>query len=138
MALLSFVGTSLTYWLLECRGEVQLAGAARSRVLGGGALLFAGWLLHYAPFFVMERQLFLHHYLPAAAFKQLLIGLVVEHLCERLRAPAVTRTAVAVAVVVALAAAFVALAPLTYGLDTSPAHAERLRWRPTWDIKVSF
>ncbi|KAJ2708407.1 Dolichyl-phosphate-mannose--protein mannosyltransferase 1, partial [Coemansia spiralis] len=26
---------------------------------------FTGWLLHWIPFFIMGRQLFLHHYLPA-------------------------------------------------------------------------
>lgn len=29
---------------------------------------FAGWLLHYLPSFLMGRQLFLHHYLPALYF----------------------------------------------------------------------
>jgi dolichyl-phosphate-mannose--protein O-mannosyl transferase len=26
------------------------------------------WVIHYVPFFFMERQLFLHHYLPAMLF----------------------------------------------------------------------
>jgi dolichyl-phosphate-mannose--protein O-mannosyl transferase len=34
-----------------------------------GRTLWLGWLLHYLPFFFMARQLFLHHYLPAAAFR---------------------------------------------------------------------
>ncbi|KAI3404605.1 PMT1 [Candida oxycetoniae] len=33
-----------------------------------------GWSLHYLPFFVMGRQLFLHHYLPALYFGILSIG----------------------------------------------------------------
>ncbi|PPQ95852.1 hypothetical protein CVT26_015982, partial [Gymnopilus dilepis] len=34
--------------------------------------LFTGWSLHYFPFFLMGRQLFLHHYFPALYFAILL------------------------------------------------------------------
>ncbi|KAI5959920.1 PMT1 [Candida pseudojiufengensis] len=33
-----------------------------------------GWFLHYFPFFIMGRQLFLHHYLPALYFGILTLG----------------------------------------------------------------
>ncbi|CAN3372340.1 hypothetical protein DIURU_004536 [Diutina rugosa] len=33
-----------------------------------------GWALHYFPFFIMGRQLFLHHYLPAYYFGLLALG----------------------------------------------------------------
>lgn len=32
------------------------------------AFLWIGYLLHFVPFFFMQRQLFLHHYLPAHYF----------------------------------------------------------------------
>lgn len=35
---------------------------------------FIGWVIHYAPFFIMGRQLFLHHYLPALYFGILTLG----------------------------------------------------------------
>lgn len=34
----------------------------------------AGWAVHYVPFFIMGRQLFLHHYLPAHYFAILGLG----------------------------------------------------------------
>lgn len=37
-----------------------------------------GWALHYAPFFLMGRQLFLHHYQPALYFGVLALGHVFE------------------------------------------------------------
>ncbi|CAK7909230.1 dolichyl-phosphate-mannose--protein mannosyltransferase 1 [[Candida] anglica] len=37
-----------------------------------------GWLLHYAPFYIMGRQLFLHHYIPAAYFGILALGHIFE------------------------------------------------------------
>lgn len=39
---------------------------------------FAGWGLHYLPFFIMGRQLFLHHYLPAQYFAILGFGHLLE------------------------------------------------------------
>lgn len=41
-------------------------------------LYLAGWGLHYIPFFIMGRQLFLHHYLPAAYFALLALGHVLD------------------------------------------------------------
>lgn len=35
---------------------------------------FVGWAVHYFPFFIMGRQLFLHHYLPAQYFAILGLG----------------------------------------------------------------
>jgi dolichyl-phosphate-mannose-protein mannosyltransferase len=36
------------------------------------------WAAHYVPFFIMGRQLFLHHYLPAHLASALVAGAVVE------------------------------------------------------------
>ena len=45
-----------------------------------GELLFAGYLLHYVPYFLCDATLFLHNYLPALYFKLLLLAVFVEHL----------------------------------------------------------
>lgn len=37
-------------------------------------LYTVGWALHYFPFFIMGRQLFLHHYIPAIYFAILALG----------------------------------------------------------------
>lgn len=39
---------------------------------------FLAWATHYFPFFVMGRQLFLHHYLPAHLASALVTGAIVE------------------------------------------------------------
>jgi dolichyl-phosphate-mannose-protein mannosyltransferase len=45
-----------------------------------GEVLFGGYLIHYLPYFFVERTLFLHHYLPAFVFKVLLTAAVIEHI----------------------------------------------------------
>lgn len=44
------------------------------RSINAGAWLFAGWLLHYLPFWGMGRVLYFHHYFPALIFNSMLTG----------------------------------------------------------------
>jgi dolichyl-phosphate-mannose-protein mannosyltransferase len=39
---------------------------------------FLTWAAHYIPFFIMGRQLFLHHYLPAHLASALVTGALIE------------------------------------------------------------
>lgn len=43
---------------------------------------FLAWATHYFPFFVMGRQLFLHHYLPAHLASCLVTGSLVEFIFQ--------------------------------------------------------
>ncbi|KAM9083562.1 protein O-mannosyl-transferase 1 isoform 3-T7 [Megaptera novaeangliae] len=52
-----------------------------------GALCAGGWAVNYVPFFLMEKTLFLYHYLPALAFQILLLPVVLEHVSGRLCSP---------------------------------------------------
>jgi dolichyl-phosphate-mannose-protein mannosyltransferase len=44
-----------------------------------GEVFLTGYLIHYLPYFFVERTLFLHHYLPAFIFKTLLLVALIEH-----------------------------------------------------------
>uniref|UniRef100_A0A2K5PW14 Dolichyl-phosphate-mannose--protein mannosyltransferase n=1 Tax=Cebus imitator TaxID=2715852 RepID=A0A2K5PW14_CEBIM len=54
-----------------------------------GSLCGGGWAVNYLPFFLMEKTLFLYHYLPALTFQILLLPVVLQHisdhLCRRFR-----------------------------------------------------
>jgi len=41
-------------------------------------LLLIGYLVHYAPYLLMQRTLFLYHYLPALVFSLLLLAANIE------------------------------------------------------------
>lgn len=45
-----------------------------------GELLVGGYLLHYLPFFLTERTLFLHSYLPCVIYKILALAALTDHL----------------------------------------------------------
>jgi dolichyl-phosphate-mannose-protein mannosyltransferase len=51
---------------------------SRSRLYNSTGFFFLAWATHYFPFFVMGRQLFLHHYLPAHLASALVTGALVE------------------------------------------------------------
>lgn len=49
-----------------------------------GAVCAGGWAVNYLPFFLMEKTLFLYHYLPALTFQILLLPVVLQHISDRL------------------------------------------------------
>lgn len=50
----------------------------RSRLYNSTGYFWIAWATHYFPFFLMGRQLFLHHYLPAHLASCLVAGAVIE------------------------------------------------------------
>jgi dolichyl-phosphate-mannose-protein mannosyltransferase len=51
---------------------------ARNRLYNSTGFFFLTWAAHYVPFYIMGRQLFLHHYLPAHLASALVTGALVE------------------------------------------------------------
>lgn len=117
--------SSHTYWVYL---------AVRNRMLRNTGFFLGAWAFHYFPFYLMNRQLFLHHYLPAHLASALVAGSTLNFvltetvnypiskagLKTRLRPVVRARTGkVGVVVVAALLAAVVGtfwfLKPLTYG-----------------------
>ncbi|KAF8847379.1 glycosyltransferase family 39 protein [Acephala macrosclerotiorum] len=60
------------------RGVDALDDRTRSRLYNSTGFFFLAWLMHYAPFYLMGRQLFLHHYLPAHLASALVTGALLE------------------------------------------------------------
>ncbi|KAF9449496.1 glycosyltransferase family 39 protein [Macrolepiota fuliginosa MF-IS2] len=94
--------------------------------------LFIGWSLHYFPFFLMSRQLFLHHYFPALYFAILLYCGVFDCVTSTLR-PRV-RLQIAGLLVVLAVWNFQHFAPLVYGTEWTRAKCEGARWMKSWDF----
>lgn len=92
-----FIGNVIGFWIqvgflaiyvgfvladqIALRRDVHiLSPKARSRLYNTLGFLFIGWAAHYFPFFLMNRQKFLHHYLPAHLIAALFVGGIVEFL----------------------------------------------------------
>lgn len=65
--------------LLGFRGLADMfISGTRSRLYNSTGFFFLCWAAHYFPFYLMGRQLFLHHYLPAHLASCLVAGALVE------------------------------------------------------------
>jgi dolichyl-phosphate-mannose-protein mannosyltransferase len=94
--------------------------------------LFIGWGLHYFPFFLMGRQLFLHHYFPALYFAILLSCSVFDLLTSTLR-PRVRLQIAGVLIILAIWN-FQYYSPLTYGSPWTRSKCEKAKMMKTWDF----
>lgn len=90
-----FLGNPIGYWIASAllavfvgvvgadqlslrRGVDALDHRTRTRFYNSTGFFFLCWALHYFPFYLMGRQLFLHHYLPAHLASSLVAGALVE------------------------------------------------------------
>ncbi|KAJ6615547.1 glycosyltransferase family 39 protein [Mycena sp. CBHHK59/15] len=97
--------------------------------------LFLGWFLHYFPFYLMGRQLFLHHYFPALYFAILLLSGVFDLLTSTLR-PRVRLQIAAVLIILAIWN-FAHFSPLAYGSQWTKSKCNSSKWLKTWDFSCN-
>ncbi|KAJ1963960.1 Protein O-mannosyltransferase 2 [Dipsacomyces acuminosporus] len=95
--------------------------------------LFGGWALHYIPFFLMQRVLYIHHYLPALYFALLQLAFDLDHFfkCWR-RGRYIKAAAWCIGMLVGLV--FLYFSPFTYGYAGPAKDLASRRWLSTWNI----
>lgn len=64
--------------LLRANSKLTFGLAARGRLWNSAGFFLLIWAVHYLPFFLMSRQLFIHHYLPSHLASALLAGSVLS------------------------------------------------------------
>ncbi|POR35071.1 Dolichyl-phosphate-mannose--protein mannosyltransferase 1 [Tolypocladium paradoxum] len=97
-----------------------------------------GWALHYFPFYLMQRQLFLHHYFPALYFAVVALCQMFDYVTARIpgagaRDSAVVNKIATVSFLVLSIAAFTLYAPLAYGNQWTKGECNRVKLFNTWD-----
>ncbi|KAJ1955066.1 Dolichyl-phosphate-mannose--protein mannosyltransferase 4, partial [Dipsacomyces acuminosporus] len=151
------LGNPLGWWLSGCslvayaavmvglellnRRNIDVVDGIVSRHMARstGFIAFA-WFIHYFPFFLMGRSLFLHHYLPALIFAYMMAGACFQFFLrwtDKARALLPSSTAgVIFAVLVAIqVATFIFFAPITYGTTSlTPEGVVRRMWLPSYDL----
>ena len=97
-----------------------------------------GWAFHYFPFFLMQRQLFLHHYFPALYFAIMTFCQIYDFATTRVRGlgfrenPSIGKTGV-VAFLSLSIVAFTLYAPLSYGNPWTQSSCKKVKLLDTWD-----
>ena len=97
-----------------------------------------GWAFHYFPFYLMARQLFLHHDLPALYFAIMALCQIFDFVSYRFSAlglkqyPAIGR-AIAVGFLALSVAVFTIYAPLAYGNAWTKGQCQTAKLFNTWD-----
>ncbi|SCV70352.1 BQ2448_1746 [Microbotryum intermedium] len=121
--------------LLILRWQRGYKDFAHSQVVfydGVCGFLMLGWFLHFFPFFLMSRQLFLHHYFPALYFSILLSASVFDLATSFLK-PKFRLQAVVLFALAAMATYWY-FSPLTYAGVWTHEQCIRAQWRPHWDF----
>ncbi|ORY53429.1 PMT-domain-containing protein [Rhizoclosmatium globosum] len=117
--------------LLMKRSVPILSNLALYKTWNASLILFSGWFLHYFPFFLMKRQLFIHHYFPALYFAILSTGVIFELLTHKLSRA--SRMVLAGAFLAIVFLVYLDFSPLAYGNLMHRHHCERLKWGKHWD-----
>lgn len=95
---------------------------------------FLGWLIHYAPFYIMGRQLFLHHYLPSQYFAILGLGhlfeLMVSNSCNLFSRVSFNLLAAYFGGAVTV---YLYFSPLAYGSPWTKAKCNATKLVSSWD-----
>ncbi|KAM5146947.1 protein O-mannosyl-transferase 1 [Mantella aurantiaca] len=105
-----------------------------------GILCLGGWAVNYLPFFLMEKTLFLYHYLPALTCLILLLPPLFEHIHQHVLRSEALKNTFSSLLLVWMSSVFLTyrnLCPLTFGDPAlSAAELRSLRWKDTWDILI--
>ncbi|EME38887.1 glycosyltransferase family 39 protein [Dothistroma septosporum NZE10] len=99
-----------------------------------------GWFFHYFPFFLMQRQLFLHHYFPALYFAIIALCQIMDFGFSRvsfgsftLRNKPYAGISAATVFLALSIAVFTLYAPLAYGNKWTKSECNRVKLLDTWD-----
>lgn len=142
------------------RGEEAISALTRKRLYNSTGFFFLCWVAHYLPFYLMGRQLFLHHYLPAHLASSLVTGAMVQFIFARIGRKSMSAIltsdlkqikvagpvperdengllawAVTIVIVGCLVSSFVYFAPVTYGTPGLTVQgALNRKLLETWDM----
>ncbi|KAF4630630.1 hypothetical protein G7Y89_g7510 [Cudoniella acicularis] len=98
-----------------------------------------GWAFHYFPFYLMQRQLFLHHYFPALYFAVIALCQTYDYVIARIPGiglrenPLIGRLGAFIFLAFSIVA-FGLYAPLAYGNPWTQAACNRVKLFDTWDF----
>ncbi|XP_054249293.1 protein O-mannosyl-transferase 1 isoform X2 [Indicator indicator] len=138
VAALLYTCLSLCYLVRRRRQIYDIPEDAWQLWLSAGGISVGGWAVNYLPFFLMEKTLFLYHYLPALTFQILLIPIVLQHLNDHLCRSLLLKSmfsGLTIAWFSSVYFVYCTFSPVTYGEPSlSASELRALRWKDSWNI----
>jgi len=131
-----FKGIATLRWQRKCNDYANTTFKRFDYEIGTAVL---GWAFHYFPFYLMDRQLFLHHYFPALYFAVIAFCSTFDFVTARVsfggirNNPIVNRVS-AVAFLALTIVGFVLFSPLAYGNPWTKAECNRVKLLGSWDF----
>ncbi|KAI8391371.1 Dolichyl-phosphate-mannose-protein mannosyltransferase-domain-containing protein [Radiomyces spectabilis] len=132
LALSTFVATVFICLIRMRRNIKDFSKAQWARFYSVGKIILSGWLLHYIPFFIMGRILYLHHYFPALYFGIFMVPYLLDYATSK--SSARVRNAVYAAAFIAVTGTFFYFAPVAFGIQGSSKPYAGRHWRQNWSI----
>ncbi|KAJ2160002.1 hypothetical protein GGF46_002610 [Coemansia sp. RSA 552] len=132
VAVLGFMSIRLSLFLLDKRRIHLRLGGGRRRYLSAAGFFVVAWACHYLPFFLMGRELFIHHYFPALWMAIMVLAFTVD-LATASMSRSVRRLSY-LGVAVAVLYAFHTFSYITYARVWTKDTCLRAKWLSTWDI----
>ncbi|KAH9495695.1 hypothetical protein Btru_016069 [Bulinus truncatus] len=140
VSVIAYLALFTFYMLRRHRDIFDISEAKWQHFLFLGELFVGGYLLHYLSYFLEDRTLFLHHYLPSVIFKVLVLAALGDHLYAISPKIPVLASIIKYGSVVLVAVAihvFITFSVFTYGNEAlSAQQIKSLTWMDTWDFLV--
>uniref|UniRef100_A0A8C2WLR1 dolichyl-phosphate-mannose--protein mannosyltransferase n=1 Tax=Cyclopterus lumpus TaxID=8103 RepID=A0A8C2WLR1_CYCLU len=123
LSLLAYQLLAAVYLLRRRRGLKDLPDGVWAQFVCLGCVCVGGWLVNFVPFLLMEKTLFLYHYLPALCYLHLLSPALLEHTHTHLLRYTHTHSP-----------AHRSTHRHALGVCLSASQLQALKWRDSWDI----
>ncbi|ORX69467.1 PMT-domain-containing protein [Linderina pennispora] len=149
-ALFAYVLSMVMIALCERRNIDVIDGVVQRHMFRSTGFLALAWFVHYFPFFLMGRSLFLHHYLPASIFAYMVLAACYQFFMfpeyqrftlrrwnDKARAliPSAGAGIVLAVISVVQVAVFLFFAPVSYGnAGLTPEQINARRWLSGYDL----
>ncbi|KAM8865237.1 protein O-mannosyl-transferase 1 isoform 1-T1 [Synchiropus picturatus] len=137
LSLLIYMVLAAVYLLRRRRGFKDMPDEVWDHFQTLGCVCVGGWLVNFAPFLLMDKTLFLYHYLPALCGLHLLSPALLEHAHTHLLRGTL-RSGARVCTLLLFVIVFKSyhnFCPLTFGrLELSAKELQDLKWKKAWDI----
>ncbi|KAH8426418.1 protein mannosyltransferase 1 [Aspergillus melleus] len=133
---LLFKGVSILRWQRSC-GDYRNVNFKRFDYEIGSSVL--GWAFHYFPFYLMARQLFLHHYFPALYFALIALCQEFDFLTGRIQSlglpsrPVIGKGLAGIFLAASIFA-FTLYSPLVYGNPWTQDACRKVKLLDSWDF----